>query len=269
MSSESAASPVRPDRFRIRASWTQGAVGVAAFLILAELIGLVIPQGVLPRMSTVLSQAAKLAVNGQFLADVGYTTETWALGMALTIVIAVPLGLVLGSLPGVRFATRAIVEFLRPIPSVALILLVSLLLGSGRMMSVTLIAYACAWPVLYNTIAGLDDVDPVAKETLRAFGFGRFSIAWRVELPSSAPFIMTSLRIASAIALILDIAVGYLVGGLNGPNIGSFIASAASGAGNTPQILAATFWAGVLGLVFNGLLLWAERRLLPWHRTSP
>ncbi|HEV3379669.1 MAG TPA: ABC transporter permease [Trebonia sp.] len=268
MSSEPAAASPRSVRFGVPVQWSRGAIGVVVFLVLAELAGLAIPSSVLPRMSTVLGQAAQLVTNGQFIADVGATLESWVLGLAITVVIAVPLGLLLGSVPGVRFFTRAIVEFLRPIPSVALILLVSLVLGSGMRMTLTLIVYGCMWPILYNTIAGLDDVDPVAKETLRAFGFGRLSIAWRVSLPSALPFIATGLRIASAVALILSIGAGYIIGGLNGPGIGTFIANASTGTSDTPQILAATLWAGILGLVLNAVLTWAERRLLPWHKAS-
>jgi NitT/TauT family transport system permease protein len=243
-------------------------IGVIAFIILAQLIGLAIPVSVLPRISTILDQAARLAGDGRFLADVGATVEAWALGLLLAIVIAVPLGLVLGSLPGVRYATRAIVEFLRPVPSVALILLVSLVVGSGLRMTLTLIIYGCGWPILYNTISGLDDVDPVARDTLRAFGFGRASVVWLVSLRSAAPFIATGIRIASAVALILDIGAGYVVGRINGAGIGAFIADASSGTADMPQILAATLWAGILGLVLNALLLVAERRLLPWHYAS-
>jgi NitT/TauT family transport system permease protein len=190
-------------------------IGVIAFIILAQLIGLAIPVSILPRISTVLDQVARLAADGRFLADLGATVEAWALGL-LAIVIAVPLGLILGSLPGVRYATRAIVEFLRPVPSVALILLVSLVVGSGLRMTLTLIIYGCAWPILYNTISGLDDVDPVARDTLRAFGFGRASVVWLVSLCSAAPFIATGIRIASAVALILDIGAGYVVGRIIG-----------------------------------------------------
>ena len=126
--------------------------------------------------------------------------------------IGVPLGAALGSLPGVRVATRAVVEFLRPIPSVALILLVSLVLGPGLRMSVTLIVYGAIWPVLYNTMAGLDDVDSVAKETHRAFGFSRIDTVRMVSLPSAAPFIATGIRLASSVAIILDIGAGYITG---------------------------------------------------------
>lgn len=248
--------------------WAQGVIGVIAFIILAQLIGLAIPVSVLPRISTVLDQSARLAADGRFLADMGATVESWALGLLLATVIAVPIGLVLGSLPGVRYATRAIVEFLRPVPSVALILLVSLVVGSGLRMTLTLIIYGCAWPILYNTISGLDDVDPVARDTLRAFGFGRASVVWLVSLRSAAPFIATGIRIASSVALILDIGAGYVVGRINGAGIGAFIADASSGTANMPQILAATLWAGILGLVLNALLLGAERKLLPWHHAS-
>jgi NitT/TauT family transport system permease protein len=246
----------------------QGLAGIAIFLAIAAVAGLVIPATVLPPVWTVLARAAGLAGNGRFLADVAATLEAWAVGLALTVVIAVPCGVVLGSVPGVRYATRAIVEFLRPVPSVALILLVSLVIGPGLRMTVTLIVYGGLWPVLYNTIAGLDDTDPLAVTTLRAFGFRRLSVIRLVSLPSAAPFIFTGVRIASAVALILDIAAGYITGRINGPGIGAYIADANSGPGNTPVVLAATFWTGVLGLVLNALLVAIERRALPWHRAS-
>ena len=155
--------------------WVRGVCGVVVFLLAAEAFGRadVINRAVLPLASTVLARAAGLAVSGRFLADVAATIGAWALGLAIAVAVAVPAGVVLGSLPGVRAATRAMVEFLRPIPSVALIVLVGLILGPGLRMNVTLIVYAAIWPVLFNTIYGLDDVDPVARETLRAFGFGR------------------------------------------------------------------------------------------------
>ena len=246
----------------------RGLAGIAIFFAVAAVAGLLIPASVLPPIWTVLARAVGLAGSGRFLADFAATLEAWAIGLALTVVVAVPLGIVLGSLPGVRYATRAIVEFLRPVPSVALILLVSLVIGPGLRMTVTLIIYGGLWPVLYNTIAGLDDTDPVAVATLRSFGFGRLSVIRHVSLPGAAPFIFTGIRIASAVALILSIGAGYITGRVNGPGIGAYIADANSGPGNTPVVLAATFWAGVLGLVLNALLVAVERRTLPWHRAS-
>jgi NitT/TauT family transport system permease protein len=267
----SGAVSARSDLFPSRTRATiRGVIGIVIFLGLAQVVGEtgLIKQSVLPLMSTVLARAVGLAGNSRFIADLGATLEAWAVGLAITIVIAVPLGLLLGSLPVVRVASRAVVEFLRPIPSVSLILLVTLLIGNGLRMTVTLIVYGGLWPVLYNTMAGLDDVDPVAKQTLRAFGFGRVAVVRLVSLPSAAPFIATGIRIASSVALILDIAAGYVTGRINGPGIGAFISDANSGPGNTPLVLAAALWTGVLGLVLNLALVWLERRLLPWHRAS-
>jgi NitT/TauT family transport system permease protein len=248
----------------------RGVTGIVIFLVLAQVAGWtgLVPRDVLPLTSTVLARAAGLAGNARFIDDLGATVEAWAIGLCLTVIIAVPLGLVLGSLPVVRVASRAVVEFLRPVPWVALVVLVSLLVGYGQRMVVTLIVCGAIWPVLYNTIAGLDDVDPLAAETLRAFGFSRLAVILRVNLPAAAPFIATGIRIASSIALILDIAAGYFTGQISGPGIGAFIFDANSGTGDLPLVLAAATWTGLLGLVLNLVLTGLERRLLPWHRAS-
>jgi NitT/TauT family transport system permease protein len=248
--------------------WARGAIGIAVFLLLAEAAGWlgIISRSTLPLASSVLWRTVLLAGNGRFLADLGATVEAWAVGLAITVAVGVPLGVLLGSVRWVRSATRAIVEFLRPIPSVALVLLVSLLLGPGLRLAVTLIVYGAIWPVLYNTIAGIDDVDPVAKETHRAFGFSRLQTVRMVSLPSAAPFIGTGIRLASSVALILDIATGYITGPINGPGIGAYIAQESTGADDLTVILAATVWAGILGLIFDLLLTAAQRRLLRWHR---
>jgi NitT/TauT family transport system permease protein len=248
----------------------RGVIGIAIFLLLAQAAGWsgLVPRSVLPLTSTVLARAAGLAGNGRFLTDLGATVEAWAIGLGLSVAVAVPLGLLLGSLPVVRVASRAVVEFLRPVPWVALVVLVSLVVGYGLRMTVTLIVCGAIWPVLYNTMTGLDDVDPVAVDTLRAFGFSRLPVLLRVSLPAAAPFIATGIRIASSIALILDIAAGYFTGQVGGPGIGAFIFTANSGPGNLPVVLAAAGWTGLLGLVLNLVLAGLERRVLPWRRAS-
>lgn len=245
---------------------SRGALGIAAFMLMAEVLSAtgLINRAALPPISTVLAQAVALAANTQFLTAIAATAGAWALGLAIIVAGGVPMGLVLGSVPGVRSATRAIVEFLRPIPSVALIPLLALTLGPGMRMNVTLIVYAGIWPVLFNTICGLDDVHPLARETLRAFGFGRLAVIRYVSLPGAAPFIATGIRIASSIAIIVNIATGIVIGRMAGNGIGAFI-SDANNADNVNLVLAAAVWAGIIGLVLNSLLRWVERRVLPWH----
>ncbi|WP_128431126.1 ABC transporter permease [Streptomyces cyaneus] len=216
----------------------------------------------LPPASEVLARAVELAGDAVFLDGIAATLRAWALGLGLACAIAVPVGLVLGSVPVVDAAVRAIVEFLRPLPSVALIPLVSLLLGSGTETKVALVTYASVWPILFNTIYGLGETDPLAKDTLRAFGFGRLAVLLRVELPGTAPFIAAGIRISAAVALILAVATEILSG--FGEGLGIFIAQAGLATDGTRDVLAGVVWAGALGLVINGALVWGERRLFPW-----
>ena len=128
-------------------------------------------------------------------------------------------------------------------------------------MKLALIVYASVWPILFNAIYGVHDVDPVAKETARSFGFGRVSILIRVSLRSAAPFIYTGIRVAAAVALILAISAELLAGGSQG--IGTFILIAQQG-GERDVVYASTIVAGLLGWLINWGLVLGERRLLGW-----
>src|SRR5690606_32302270 len=152
-----------------------------------------------PRISTILVSAAGLIVDPDFLVDATATVTAWALGLLLTVAVAVPAGLALGALPAVERAVRPLIEFLRPIPSVAIIPLAILLFSDNLHLRLAVILYASSWPVLINSIYGVMDVDPLAKDTLRSFGFGPVSVLLRVSLPSAAPFIATGVRVASGI----------------------------------------------------------------------
>lgn len=222
----------------------------------------IVSRSYLPPASQVITRAAELAGDPSFLNGVAATLRAWALGLGLACGLAIPAGLLLGSVPVADAAARAVVEFLRPLPSVALIPLVSLLLGSGTQTKVALITYASVWPVLFNTVYGLGETDPLAKDTLRAFGFGRLSVLLRVELPATAPFIAAGVRISASVALILAVATEILSG--FGEGLGIFIAQAETATDGTRDVLAGVVWAGALGLVINGVLERAERRLFPW-----
>ncbi|WP_307845251.1 ABC transporter permease subunit [Planomonospora sp. ID67723] len=242
-----------------------GALGVAGLLAAAELAGRagLVDPAVLPLASTILARTVELATDGEFLADVAATMQAWALGLLLTVAVTVPAGLALGSLPRVEAAVRPLIEFLRPIPSVALIPLAILLFPDRLDMKIAVIFYASCWPVLINTMYGLLEVDPVAKETLRSFGFGPLAVLWRVSLPSTAPFIATGVRLAAGVALILAISAELIGGGSSG--IGTYVVEAGSSFDGLEYILAATVWAGMLGIVTNSLFIGAERRLFRWH----
>jgi NitT/TauT family transport system permease protein len=255
-----------PDRPRRINAITFGLLGgVALFLLLETLTRaeLVSPT-YLPPASTVLLTTAQILVDPDFLANVAGTLAAWSVGMLLAILIAVPLGLLLGSSYRRYLAATTTIELLRPIPSVALIPLAIIIMGRGLDMRVALIVFASVWPILFNTIYGMRDVDPLAKETARVYGLTRTDILLRVSLPWASPFIFTGIRISTAIALILAISSELIAGG--GPGIGTWMLGQSQTGIPREYLYAGIFVAGLLGLLINALMGVVERRLFAWHQ---
>ncbi|UBU15293.1 ABC transporter permease [Nonomuraea gerenzanensis] len=246
--------------------WYRRAAGALAFAALIELAsrtGLADPE-FLPPASEIVGRAATLLLDPAFGVHALTSLLAWAIGLCVAALIAVPLGLLLGSVPIIDAAMRSVVEFLRPIPSVALIPLVALVIGTGLQHRVALVVYASLWPILYNTMYGLRGVDPLAKESLRSYGFGPLSVLLRVSLPSSAPFITTGFRLAAGVALILTVSTEIVAGRGEGIGVFIFFAGIAVPARMT-DILAGVFWVGLFGVAVNALLVAVERRAFRWH----
>lgn len=198
---------------------------------------------------------------GELWPDLGQTLEGWAIGLAIAAGLAIPAGLAIGSSARAYGMLRSLIEFLRPIPSVALIPLVVLLYGTGIRTKLVLIVFAAFWPILFQAIYGVQDVDPVATDTARGFGIGRLGRLLRVTLPSAAPYLATGLRISSSVAIILALTAELVVGV---PGLGRSINTAASG-GSYSLMYSLIICAGLLGLGLNLAFQSFERRLLRWH----
>jgi NitT/TauT family transport system permease protein len=244
----------------------RGATGVVVVLLAGELVGRVglVDESFLPPSSTVLARAGQLVTDGGFLGDVAFTLGGWSSGLLIATLVAVPAGVLLGSLPLVDSAARVLVEFLRPIPAVALIPLALLVIPDQGAMERVLAAYAATWPILINTIYGAGDVDPVARDMARCFGLSRVAILSRIWLPSVAPFVATGVRLASSVALIVTITTELISGG-GGDGLGQFIFDASGSPDGAADVFAAVVVTGALGLLLDVLLRYAERRAFRWH----
>jgi NitT/TauT family transport system permease protein len=205
----------------------------------------------------------ELLQDPKFLRHVVATLHAWAVGLALATLISVPIGILIGTSELAYKMTSPLIEFMRPIPSVALIPLGILLWGQGFSMKVILVAYAATWPILFNTLYGVHDVDPIAVQTARCFGLKQTAILRRISLPSSAPFIFTGIRISAAIGLIVVIGAELLASADSG--IGSYILFVSSNGGQMDSVLAGAAIAGIIGAAINGALGLIDRRLFGWR----
>jgi ABC-type nitrate/sulfonate/bicarbonate transport system permease component len=235
-------------------------LGVLVLFDLLPRLGL-IPSESFPPISKTLRTLANQLTDGDFWTAVWNTLEGWALGLGIAAALAIPLGIAFGSSRLLYRACRVLIEFLRPVPSVALVPLAILIYGTGLKSKVFLAAFASFWQLIVQVIYGVQDVDPVATDTARSFGFSRGQRMLRVTLPSAVPYIATGLRIASAVSLILTVTAELIIGSAG---LGRAINVARSG-GNVELMYALIVATGLLGWVLNSLFLGIERRLLRWH----
>jgi ABC-type nitrate/sulfonate/bicarbonate transport system permease component len=238
-------------------------LAVAGALALWELLtrtGILNPDHI-PTMTDTVSRLVELLGESSFWSAVGSTMQGWALGLGIAAVLAIPLGILIGSSATAYRSVRFVVEFLRPIPSVALVPLAVLIYGVGLESKVFLAAFASFWPLFVQTLYGVRDVDPVATDTARSFGLNAFQRLYRVKLPSAVPYIATGLRISSAVALILAVTAEIVIGSAG---LGREINIARQG-GAIELMYALIITTGLLGWALNIATTRAEMRVLHWH----
>jgi ABC-type nitrate/sulfonate/bicarbonate transport system permease component len=243
--------------------WAQGLVGIVFFLVLLEVVplsGLVSTQN-LPPLSSVLAALAEELPERAFWVSVGQTVQAWAIGLAIALALGIALGFLLGTFPVLQEFTATTIEFLRPIPSVALIPIVVLLYGTSIGSTLVLVVYASVWQILVQVLYGIRDVDPVAAETARSYRFRRASRISNVVWPSALPYVMTGVRLAASVALVLTLTAQLVIGS---PGLGSAIANAQS-SGAIAKMYALILVAGLFGVLVNVAARLVERRVLSWH----
>jgi ABC-type nitrate/sulfonate/bicarbonate transport system permease component len=254
---------------RTQASATRAAsvlvpvVSIAAALALWQLVsvtGLISEQD-LPSMTTTVGELWSMVQTAAFWHAFFDTVRGWALGLGIATALAVPLGIILGSSDFAASAVRVPVEFLRPIPSAALIPLLFLTLGTTLKSEVFLATFGAFWPLLVQTMYGVRDVDPVALDTARSFGVGPFERLYRITLPSAVPYIATGLRISSTVSLILAFTAELFMGT---PGLGAAM-NIAESYGLNDQLYALALATGFLGVAIHLVFTTLERRALRWH----
>lgn len=243
-------------------------VGLIGFLVLWEVIVRVgvLPANVVPPASTVLARFVGLFGDAKFVPDAVSTVLSWAIALGLAVLIAVPLGVLLGSVRWLRLSISPVVEFLRPLPAVALIPLVILVLGSGAQTKITLAAFASLWPVLFNTIYAMSEIDRQLLETASVLHTRPLRKLCTVLLPSIAPFTLTGIRLAASISLVVLVSTEYLTGGTVG--IGQFVYLWGTSAGRMDMVLAGVVFIGLIGYLVNLALLGGQRRWIRWAATG-
>ena len=186
----------------LQASWNRYggyALGFASLFVLWHLASIYLVSSVLfPPPAIVFRKAVILVRNGVLLEHLWASVQRILVGFIAGSLLGIPIGLAMGSFRPLRQVLEPYTEFLRFIPSVAMITVAVIWFGIGEASKIFLIIYTTIFIVILNTAAG---VSAIAKNKIRAaqaLGATRGQIFFHVALPATVPYILTGMRLAMA-----------------------------------------------------------------------
>jgi ABC-type nitrate/sulfonate/bicarbonate transport system permease component len=258
---------------RIARSWIGRNVGIIVLILLWQILTMWVQSFFFPTPVQIVSTAADLWFSADpshlFLSeavfvDVIPSVARLLVGWGIAVVLGVTIGLAIGRYQRIAEAVHPSLEFLRALPSPALIPVFLILLGTDSLMRVTLIVLGSVWPILLNSIEGFRTVDRGQTEMARVFRLPASARLFRIIIPSAAPQIFAGMRVSLSIAIILMV-VSELVASSNG--IGHAIVDAQA-TFQLPAMWANIVLLALLGIALNSLFSILENRVLAWHHAS-
>lgn len=209
----------------------------------------------LPAPSRCLVALGRLSVDGPLLGELWHTLTACVTGWAITSLVAVILGIAIGSFHRADYFSSTSVEILRAVPAISLLPPAILVFGFSMRMELVLIVFAAHWPILVNTIGGVRMVTAQQLESGQTLRLGPWRTQLKIVLPGAMPMIGVGLRVSLGLALVLAVAA-EMVGNPAGLGHGLVFSQEAL---RPDEMLAYFFSIGFLGLALNMLLTGALR----------
>ncbi len=251
----------------------RGAAMIALFLAflavwqLVSLSGIVSPI-ILPSPAETGRQLVFVGNNllsgGYMLPALWVTTKEVVYSFALATAIGFSLGILVGE---TGFGEKAVMPYLVAIdtmPKIAFAPLFIAWLGFGISSKVALATFIATFPIVVGTAAGLHAADENARMLFKTMGASRLQALVKMKLPTGLPHLFTGLKIAS-VGVMAGAITGEFLGG--GRGFGELIRVAATQL-DTDRVFALIIYLSFLGLAMFGLVVWAQRRLVFWHKSS-
>ena len=238
------------------------ALSLGAFLVAWQLLVVVggYPEYILPSPAVVAARAVEAIQNGTLQPHLAATLEESVVGFAVGAAVAILVGIMLAkSLTAERVLSPYLVAA-QAIPILALAPLIDIWFGGGLTARVVICALIVFFPIAIATMVGIRGTDPLLVEMARANGARPDQVTRLLELPSALPVLFGGLRVGVTLAVI-----GAVVAEWAGASIGLgvLINIADQGLFDTPLMFVALATLALLGLTFYGVVLAAERVLVP------
>jgi NitT/TauT family transport system permease protein len=237
-------------------------LSLAAFLAAWKVLVLVTsaPDYILPAPEVVVARAVRAIGSGVLWEHTGVTLIEILLGFVSGTAVAVATGVALGKSVVVERILSPYIVAAQAVPILALAPLLDIWFGGGLLARVIVCALIVFFPIAIATMVGIRSVEPQLEELFRSLGATRRQVTARLEIPSALPVIFGGLRVGVTLAVIGAV-VAEWAGASAG--LGVLINIANQGLFDTPLMFVALATLAVIGLAFHGLVVTAERRLVP------
>jgi NitT/TauT family transport system permease protein len=217
----------------------------------------------MPTLPKIAATLVSALADGTLIAHAAATLYRVLVGLALAIVVGLPLGILMGRFRAVENFVLPLASALMPIPSLAWVPVFILWFGLGNTVSILIVFYAALFPMLLNTWTGVRAVNPLWLRAAGAMGANEQALFWKVIIPGASPFIITALRQAFLRAWIAVIGAEMLAASDFG--LGWIIFDAKEFL-NADLMLASLAVIGAIGFVFERLVFGSLERftVLRW-----
>ncbi|MDW3223227.1 MAG: ABC transporter permease [Paracoccaceae bacterium] len=215
------------------------------------------PEQVWTRSIAIASEGFR---NFTLLEHLGYSLFRVVVGFVLGAIVGIPLGYAMGLSDWFRGWFDPIVEFMRPVPPLALIPLVIIWAGIGEAGKIILLFLAALWIMAIAARSGVSGVKISKVHAAYSLGASKWQIMRHVIVPNSLPEIFTGARVAMGVCWGTVVAA-ELVAAEQGAGMMIMTASKFQ---NTDIVIMGIILIGVIGFGIDMLMRWAERILVPW-----
>ena len=238
---------------------------ILVFIILWQVlptIGVINPIFV-PTPTTIAATIWSLLVSGELIIDILASLWRVLAAFALALVVGLSVGLLLGGFfKSVEKAVNPLLQMISQANPFTLLPVFIAFLGIGEISKIAFIYFVTQWPIIFNTVTGITNVDPVLVKLARTAGLSKFQMFWKVLLPASLPTVFTGIRMAAVFSLFMLIGAEML-----GSTAGlGYLVMQAEGVMNYPVMYAAIVVTAIFGIVFMYAITLVEKRLTSWKQ---
>lgn len=217
-----------------------------------------------PAPSSILKALFKMIADGRIVTHLSASVIRLGLGSLIGGTIGLVIGLSMGWSPRLRALLDPIIAAIHPIPKIAIFPLIMIIFGIGEASKIVAISIAAFFPMLINSMTGVRQINPVFFEVARNYHASGFKTFARIVVPGSLPSILSGIRLAVNMSLVISIAVELL--------------AAKEGLGviiwfswqtlRIEEMYASLIVIAILGICINVFVQLLSKRFTPWSNTQ-